>query len=184
MARSFVDYETILKFWFEELTPKQWWVKDPKLDQEIVEKFSDLHAAAVAGELSEWRKTALGRLAEVIVIDQFSRNIFREKPQSFAYDAMALDLAQEAIRTGAHQELIPEKRAFLYLPFMHSESKEIHEIAVKIFSEQGLEQNLDFELKHKAIIDRFGRYPHRNEILGRPSTPEELEFLKQKGSSF
>jgi len=126
----------------------------------------------------------MGRLAEIIVVDQFSRNIYRGTPKAFQWDPMALCLAQEAIRVKADSELSNAKRAFIYLPYMHSESLKIHQQAVELYSAPGLELNLEFEMKHKVIIEKFGRYPHRNDILGRPSTPEEVEFLKQPGSSF
>jgi uncharacterized protein (DUF924 family) len=177
-------YEEVIRFWFDELDASCWWTKSDELDATICGRFGATHTAAVAGELEAWRQSAEGRLAEVIAIDQFSRNIYRDRAESFAWDSMALALAQEAIRAGADQELAVERRAFLYLPFMHSESLAIHERAVELFSQPGLENNLDFEHKHKAIIDRFGRYPHRNEVLGRESTPEEIEFLRQPGSSF
>ena len=177
-------YETVLKFWFEEARPEQWWKKDEAFDRVIAERFSELHASAARCELFEWRKDARGRLAEVIVLDQFSRNMFRGSPLSFAYDTLALALAQEAVAIGADSELSPVERAFLYMPYMHSESIKIHEVAVELFRRNGIQGNLDYELKHKAIIERFGRYPHRNAILGRVSTEEEIEFLKQLGSSF
>jgi uncharacterized protein (DUF924 family) len=132
----------------------------------------------------ERRKDAHGRLAEVIVLDQFSRNMFRNSPLSFAHDALALALAQEAIAVGADKSLNQTERSFLYMPFMHSESLKIHEIATRLFRDNGNQNSLAFELKHKAIIARFGRYPHRNSILGRKSTDEEIEFLKQPGSGF
>jgi len=134
--------------------------------------------------LFDWRSNALGRLAEIIVLDQFSRNIFRDQSSAFAWDAQALVLAQEAVTAGALEQLESSQQAFLIMPYMHSESKMIHEQAIKLFSRPGLEFNLDFEKRHKVIIDRFGRYPHRNEILGRQSTAEEQEFLKQPGSAF
>lgn len=175
---------TIIEFWFEEISPKQWWVKDAALDQEIERRFQSVHEAACRCELFEWRDTPEGRLAEIIVLDQFSRNIYRDTPRAFAQDALALALAQEAIRAGADALLPLAQRAFLYLPYMHSESAVIHQRAVALFSEAGLENNLAFELKHKAIIDRYGRYPHRNAILGRVSTPDELAFLETPDSSF
>ncbi len=175
---------TVIQFWFQQLSPKQWWVKDAGLDKEIEQRFHSVHQAASRGELYTWRDSAAGRLAEIIVLDQFSRNIHRDTPGAFAHDTLALVLAQEAIRSGAHVMLPSAHKAFLYMPFMHSESALIHQRAVELFSESGLEGNLNFELKHKAIIDRYGRYPHRNAILGRVSTPEELEFLKSPGSSF
>lgn len=176
--------EDILSFWFDQLKPEQWWVKDESLDMEIEHKFLDVHKAAIKGELYQWRDTAAGRLAEIIVLDQFSRNIYRDTPLAFAYDRMALTLAQEAVRIGSDKEVPIEQRCFFYMPYMHSESKLIHEVAVELFSQPGAEHNFEFELKHKAIIDRFGRYPHRNKALHRTSTPEEEAFLKEPGSSF
>ncbi|MEX2352574.1 MAG: DUF924 family protein [Gammaproteobacteria bacterium] len=178
------QYNLVLQFWFEELTPKQWFKTDAALDRTITERFSELHRRAARCELYGWRETAAGRLAEIIVLDQFSRNIHRDTAHAFAFDALALALAQEAVSQQADKDLKPVECSFLYMPYMHSEAAIIHEIAVQLYDQEGLEYNLDFELKHKAIIDRFGRYPHRNAILGRESTPEELEFLKQSGSSF
>ncbi len=176
--------ESILAFWFDEISPQQWWVAADDFDRQIAARFGAVHAAAERCELYAWRASANGRLAEIIVLDQFSRNIHRGRPQAFANDALALALAQTAIAAEADQALVAARRAFLYLPYMHSESPAIHAVAVSLFGAPGLEGNLDFELRHKAIIDRFGRYPHRNAILGRSSTPEEIEFLKTPGSSF
>ena len=177
-------HQEILNFWFDELEQKQWWIKDDQLDQLIIARFSALHTQAIHCELFEWRKTAAGRLAEIIILDQFSRNMFRDSPLCFAYDALALALSQEAIAAGADKALSPTQRRFLYMPFMHSESLTIHRIAVDLFQENGIQANLDFEIKHKEIIEQFGRYPHRNKILGRVSTEEELKFLQQPGSRF
>lgn len=176
--------EDVLQFWFGELTPDDWWRRDTALDQRIADRFGRTLAAAAHCELHAWRATARGRLAEVIVLDQFSRNVHRDTAAAFANDALALALAQEAVARGCDLELPAAERAFLYLPWMHSESALIHEEALRLFAAPGLEKNLDFEQRHKAIIDRFGRYPHRNALLGRTSTAEELEFLKQPGSSF
>lgn len=177
-------YQTIIDFWFEEIDPECWWKKDSDFDQKIKDRFSETHQAAIHCELYTWRKKPLGRLAEIIVLDQFSRNMYRDKPLSFAYDSMALVLSQEAIGNGADETLEPNKKSFLYMPFMHSESLKLHEVAVTLFSQAGMESNYKFELKHKAIIDRFGRYPHRNKILARQSSDEEIIFLTQPGSSF
>ena len=174
----------VLGFWFGELTPAQWWRKDAALDALIARRFATTLAAAKAAELADWRDTASGRLAEVIVLDQFSRNVFRDRAESFASDGMALALAQEAVRGGFDAQLAVSERAFFYLPYMHSESAQIHQDALRLFDQPGLESNLDFERRHHAIIARFGRYPHRNAILGRESTAEELAFLQQPGSSF
>ena len=177
-------YREIIDFWFAEIEPKQWWQKDEDFDLMVQARFGKSHDQASAGELFQWRETALGSLAEVIILDQFSRNIYREKPEAFASDPMALALAQVAIAKGLDSELSETHRAFLYMPFMHSESPLIHDEAIKLFESLGDPNKLDFERKHKAIIDRFGRYPHRNKTLGRQSTPEEIRFLKQPNSGF
>jgi uncharacterized protein (DUF924 family) len=177
-------YTDVLDFWFDTLSPADWWKKDTNLDELIKNKFLELHRQASNGELFEWRDTPLGSLAEVIVLDQFSRNIFRDTSRSFSFDGMAIVLAQCAIKNNFDKELEPTQRGFLYMPFMHSESAIIHEQEKQLFSQPQMEANYEFELKHAAIIETFGRYPHRNSILGRESTPEELEFLKQSNSSF
>lgn len=184
MSREIVTYEQIIHFWFEELEPVQWWKRVDALDREIESRFGQTLISASSGELYFWRESAEGRLAEIIVLDQFSRNIHRGTTFAFANDPVALTLAQEAVHIGSDREVEFEKRAFFYMPYMHSESSLIHETALELFGQPGAKYNYEFELKHKAIIDRFGRYPHRNAILGRESTAEEIEFLKQPGSSF
>ena len=177
-------YDEILTFWFVESSPRMWWTADSAFDSAIANRFGAVHSAAVLGELYEWRRAPGGRLAEIIVLDQFSRHLFRGTARAFASDPMALVLAQEAV-AGAHdQGLSNQERAFLYMPFMHSESRLIHVQAERLFASPGLDDNHESELRHKAIIDRFGRYPHRNAVLGRESTPEELVFLQQPGSRF
>jgi len=176
--------ESVLSFWFEELSPKQWWAKSEVFDEVIRTRFGDVHRAAKACELYAWRQHAEGRLAEIIVLDQFSRNIYRDHPDAFACDGLALALAQTAVAVAADRDLSSDRRAFLYMPYMHSESSAIHEIALTLFNNPGMENNFDFELRHKKIIDQFGRYPHRNSVLGRSSTLEEIEFLKTPGSAF
>lgn len=176
--------DEILKFWFEEIEPKAWFAKDLAFDQGIKTRFGELLSQAINGELYHWRTTPQGRLAEIIVLDQFSRNIHRDTPLAFAADPMALALAQEAVAAGVDKQLQPKQVPFLYMPYMHSESRAIHEVALILFNREGAENNLAFEQRHKAIIDRFGRYPHRNAILGRQSTQEELAFLAEPGSSF
>ncbi|OTG64323.1 DUF924 family protein [Acinetobacter silvestris] len=179
-----MNYQEVIDFWFNPNTQPYWFAKSDEFDQQLHNRFSIALEQARQGEFWEWRKTAEGRLAEIIVLDQFSRNLWRNSPASFAQDPIALVLAQESIHLELDQNLPSEQRAFLYMPFMHSESKLMHEHALQLFESLGNPINLDFEKQHKRIIDRFGRYPHRNEILGRQSTLEELEFLKQPNSHF
>ena len=179
-----MNYQDILDFWFSPETQPNWFAKSDQFDQSLKEKFGDILEQASKAELWSWRKNADGRLAEIIVLDQFSRNIFRDTPRAFARDSLALALAQEAISQDLDKQLSPEQRSFLYMPFQHSESKLIHEFALKLFQRLGNPENLEYEIKHKIIIERFGRYPHRNQILGRESTEEELSFLTQPDSSF
>jgi len=174
----------ILRFWFEDTPEASWWKVDPAFDALLRKRFLALLHQAAAGELHAWRDTARGRLAEVIVLDQFPRNIHRGTPLSFAHDPMALALSQEAVRSGALAALTPVQCSFLLMPHMHSESAAIHALADPLYRDHAPPGNHEFELKHKAIVDRFGRYPHRNAILGREPTPEETEFLQQPGSSF
>lgn len=181
MSSTSVD---VLRFWFEQARPAQWWTKDPAFDDLIRSRFGATHEAAVRGELYTWRSGAEGRLAEVIVLDQFSRNLHRNTPRAFAADAMAVALAQEAVAGGHDQALAPERRAFLYMPFMHSESRMIHAYAAPLFEGLGMADTQRSAQQHRAIVERFGRYPHRNAALARESTAEELAFLREPGSSF
>lgn len=174
----------VLAFWFEEIDPRQWWVADPDFDQLIAGRFLDLLQSAMKGELYHWRSEPKGRLAEIIVLDQFSRNVFRNMTTAFSQDPMALALSQEAVASGVLASLQPMECAFLLMPYMHSESPLIHTEAEKLYKAWAPDSNYQFELQHKAIIDRFGRYPHRNEILDRTSTQEELLFLQQPDSHF
>jgi len=177
-------FHAVLQFWFHEVSPAQWWKVDPAFDRLIAERFGPLHEQAIQAELFEWRADPLGRLAEVIVLDQFSRNIYRGQRGAFEADPLALALAQTAVAVGDDLALSERERAFLYMPYMHSESPRIHGVADELFRTRASKDSHQFELRHKDIIDRFGRYPHRNQILGRPSTPEELAFLATPGSSF
>jgi len=178
-----MDAAAVLRFWFDETSPAQWWRRDSAFDQAVAERFGELHRAAAKVELWAWRESASGRLAEIIVLDQFSRNIYRDDARAFACDALALGLAQEAVHSGADLQIAADHRAFVYMPYMHSESPLIHAAAEQLFRERA-PGNIEYELRHKAIIDRFGRYPHRNAVLGRSSNAEEIDFLAQPGSSF
>lgn len=179
-----MNADHILHYWFDELQPRDWWRKDEDIDRSITRRFGATLQAAAAGELFAWRDCPRGRLAEIIVLDQFPRHIHRDTPQAFATDAMALVLAQEALRAGADLTLQGAERAFLYMPYMHSESMTMQDLSVQLFDQAGLEDNLRFALAHRDIIARFGRYPHRNAVLGRESSAAELAFLEQPGSSF
>ena len=176
--------QKVLSFWFTELTPKHHFAKDAALDETISSRFGATLEAAARCEFFAWRATAEGRLAEVLVLDQFSRNVYRDTPRAFAQDALALALAQELVASGQDRSLPLAQRSFAYMPYMHSESALVHAQAVVLVSQPGLEDTLRFELRHKEIIDRFGRYPHRNALLGRASSPEELAFLSEPGSGF
>lgn len=176
--------EAILQFWFDELSVQQHFVKDVALDAIIRARFGNSLEAASRGELFSWRSTPQGRLAEILVLDQFSRNVYRDTPRAFAQDALALVLAQELVASGQDHSLPTPQRKFVYMPYMHSESALVHAQAAQLFAQPGLEDNLRYEMQHAAIIGRFGRYPHRNAILGRTSSVAELAFLREPGSSF
>ena len=174
----------VLDFWFDPRHEAQWWQRSDAFDAEIATRFGAVHEAATRCELWPWRTSAEGRLAEIIVLDQFSRNLHRDSARAFAADPLALALSQAAVALGADRELDVRRRVFMHMPYMHSESRVIHAEALKLFSADHDAANLEYERRHKAIVDRFGRFPHRNAVLGRASTPEEIEFLKTPGSSF
>lgn len=176
--------QKVLDFWFDDENKSFWFAKNDKFDQTLTNKFLATLEQAKHGELADWRVTIQGRLAEIIVLDQFSRNIYRDTPNAFAQDGMALVLSQEIVKQADFERLSQNERNFALMPFMHSESATIHEQALPLFEQYASQNTLDFEIKHKAIIDKFGRYPHRNAILGRESSNEEIEFLKQPNSSF
>lgn len=172
----------VLLFWFDELSPDDWFRKSEKLDRVIAQRFGDVHQ--VLSEEKPAPANASQALAQVIVLDQFSRNMFRDSPHAFAQDGLALELAEDAIAKAWDVELADDQRAFLYMPFMHSEDRKVHERALDLFAQLENSSYLLFEQKHKAIIDRFGRYPHRNEVLARASTEAELAFLQTPDSAF
>lgn len=184
MEQKGIQLQTVLDFWFEELSAEDWFSGSKSVDQLIIDRFFDLHTAVAAGEYWKYRTTGQSFLAEVIVLDQFSRNLFRGLPQAFAYDGQALTLAQQAIAAGFDKDLSEDRRAFLYMPFMHSESQKIHQTALPLFESIDAPEALKQEHIHKAIIDEFGRYPHRNEILGRTTTAAEHEYLENNQEDF
>jgi uncharacterized protein (DUF924 family) len=177
-------FDEVLWFWFLETKPSEWWTVDRDFDALIAKRFGALLGNAERCELCDWRAEPRGRLAEIILLDQFSRNVYRGTPKCFSNDPVALVLAQEAVAGGHDQELATDERAFLYMPYMHSESAIIHVRAERLFASLGPCESYDSELRHKAIIERFGRFPHRNELVGRRSTAEELAFLREPGSRF
>lgn len=179
-----MHYQQVLDFWFSEETKPFWFAKSDEFDAKIRSQFFDVWQQACQSELNHWRDNVHGRLAEIIVLDQFSRNLNRNSPLAFSQDNMAIALAQEAVQQPEFVTMTVRERHFMLMPLMHSESKVIHAQAVPLFEQFGPEESVDFELKHKVIIDRFGRYPHRNEVLGRESSPEEIAFLKEPNSSF
>ena len=178
-------HQEIIEFWFSPEAKERWFDSTAEFDRLLCERYQSIWEQAGQGELDDWMTTAEGCLALVIVLDQFPLNMFRGEARSFSTEARSIEIARHAIEQDFDGELPDEQKSFLYMPFMHSESLLIHEQAVKLFSLPGMAaSNYDFEIKHKKIIERFGRYPHRNTILDRSSTPEELEFLQQPGSSF
>ncbi|RVU34695.1 DUF924 domain-containing protein [Hwanghaeella grinnelliae] len=178
------DCASVLRFWFEESTPQQWFEKNADFDRVIEERFGDLHQEASNGGHDDWAKSANGALALILVLDQFSRNLFRDDPRAFAQDGKALSLAREAISKGQDKEVSEERRVFFYVPFEHSEDLADQEESLPYFESLSNPEYLRYAIAHRDIIARFGRFPHRNDVMGRESTAEEIAFLKTPGSSF
>jgi uncharacterized protein (DUF924 family) len=187
--------EAILEFWFGKpdeadygKSRKVWFTKNPEFDDEVRSRFLNVHNQAAAGELNDWNATPQGCLALIILLDQFPRNMFRGQPQAFATDPQALAYARHAVTQGFDKELPKLQRWFVYLPFEHSENladqRQCVELCEQLGDEPEMREAIDYAYRHLRVIERFGRFPHRNQILGRETTPEEAEFLKQPGSSF
>ncbi|MCZ6814705.1 MAG: DUF924 domain-containing protein [Alphaproteobacteria bacterium] len=187
--------DDILAFWFGKPEdegyggPREaWWQKDPAYDAEIRSRYLDHYRRAIAGELDAMAQTPKGALALILMLDQFPRNMFRGRPETYASDEKARKLAREALDSGFDRCVPPIWRWFFYLPFEHSETLADQDLSVSLFEAlpdiEGTEQTHSSSLRHQEIVARFGRFPHRNEILGRDSTPEEIEFLKEPNSSF
>lgn len=173
--------QDVLQFWFVDHGKEDWFGGKAEFDAALAAQFSELHPPVARGEAWMWRETPEGRLAELIVLDQFSRQLHRGSAEAFAQDKMALVLAQEAIATGADDAVPREQAAFIYMPFMHAESLVIQEEGVKLFTANGDADQLDFMIKHRDTIARFGRFPKRNEALGRQSTAEEIAYMEEAG---
>jgi uncharacterized protein (DUF924 family) len=189
--------QDVLDFWFGApgsagygAARREWFVKDAAFDALIRTRFGGAIDAALAGGLTDWDAAGpSGTLARILVLDQFTRNAHRDTPGAFAGDALALAAAQQLVDTGAEQGLLPVQRAFVYLPFEHAEDLVMQERAVALFAalaeaHPGFDEMLDYAHRHRDVIRRFGRFPHRNAILGRASTPDEVAFLRQPGSRF
>ena len=174
----------VLAFWFDECAPEQWFRKDDTFDALLRDRFGALHAEAAGGGLAAWEESADGRLALLLLLDQMSRNIHRDYPRAFAQDDRARAVARRAIAAGDHVFAPRDRALFLYLPFEHSEEAADQLLSVTLFRALGDADLLDYADRHRVIVDRFGRFPHRNAILGRASTPDELAFLEQPNSSF
>ena len=197
------EAEAVLQFWFgtssddldvSEGQASLWWGKDPATDELIRERFGSLRLAAIAGRLGHWEVTARGRLALIVLVDQFSRNLFRQQPEAFAHDALARQWCVDGLARGDDRSLRPIERVFFYLPLEHSEVLDDQRRSIERYEQLGREvppqlqkpfaDYVDFARRHCEIIERFGRFPHRNAVLGRASTPEEQQFLQGPGSSF
>jgi uncharacterized protein (DUF924 family) len=195
--------DDVLWFWLgdvdgdglaEQALTQRWWRKDPDFDHEVAAKFEPTWQAIMAGDREAWLETPHSTLAYVIVLDQFSRNMFRNTPRAFEGDPTALRVAADGVKRGIDRALHGHERVFFYMPFEHSEDLAVQERGVELFTamrdqsegrvREAVAENVDYAKRHRDVIARWGRFPHRNRILGRPSTPEEIEFLKQPGSSF
>jgi len=186
----------VLAFWFGEPGSvdhgrplEKWFRKDAAFDRQIAERYGALIASALTGELESWAREPASALARIIVLDQFTRNVFRDSPRAFEGDARALAAARELVAGGGDETLLPVQRSFVYLPFEHAEDLDAQDEGVRLYMRltdvaPDMNDALDWARRHQAFIARFGRFPHRNAVLGRPSTPEELAFLQQPGSRF
>ena len=174
----------ILNFWFEDFNSKDWFKKDKHFDNQIKKNFGNQIEDAVLGYNNDWQKSLEGALALIILADQFTRNVFRGTPRSFSGDTLALDTCLHCLNTFDISQLKKEKAHFILIPLMHSENLKIQEMSLPLFQEHTSKKVYQYALKHKNIIARFGRFPHRNAILGRTSTASEIEYLKSPGSSF
>ena len=170
----------VIEYWYSDQVREQWFSSTPELDTDILEKFERTWEKAVDGELDGWQNTALGSLALILIFDQFPLNMFRGKVKSFQTETNAIRVARAAIKSDFVHQLAEEQLSFLFMPFMHSEKMEDQNLAVELFRENKLEGNLAFAKHHRDIVKQFGRFPHRNEILGRKSSIEELEYLEDK----
>jgi len=176
--------EPVLHFWFVTHNEGDWFGAKPEFDAELARAFAPTHAWVAAGNAASWRVSPSGRLAEILVLDQFSRQLYRGRPEAFASDPLARQLARDLVDTGGDVLLEPRQRMFAYLPFMHAEDLRVHEEAAPLFAAFGDASFSDFERRHVETLQRFGRYPYRNQALGRPSTAEEIEYMQAGNGMF
>ena len=176
-------FQDIIDFWFVEHGPKDWFAFNAEFDALIASRFGQIHAQAMVGELFEWRVHPMGRVAEIIILDQFTRQLYRKTPKAFSADATALVLAQEVVLGNYDKDLTLQEKSFAYMPFMHSESIVMHDYALPLF--KGIsEETFQFAEQHRKLIAEYGRYPYRNATLGRSNTTVEALYLSQKNPSF
>jgi uncharacterized protein (DUF924 family) len=177
--------DDVLKFWFEDHGQEDWFGAKPEFDALIATEFAEMHAAVARGEAWRWRATPMGRLAEIIVLDQFSRQLFRGRAEAFANDPMALTLAQEAV-AGGHHNFLPAMphRMFMLLPYQHAESAVVQAESVRLYTAMGVPEMMKYAEGHAECIARFGRFPKRNAALGRSNTPEEADYIATKEGMF
>lgn len=174
----------ILRFWFDELPPEKRFAKDDAVDAACEARFGDVRNAILASGAAGWRDDADSLLAAIIALDQFSRNIHRDSPRAFEADGLARKLAREAIAKGWDTGMDAGRRQFAYMPFQHAEDANVQAESIALFAAIGDREGLEYAKGHQALIDRFGRFPHRNKALGRTSTPEEEDYLKQPGAGY
>lgn len=180
MTEEIISSDELIEFWFSERVASLWFNSTPEFDQELRDRFMATYQAACQHKLDAWQGSAVGALALVIIYDQLPLNMFRGEAQGFATEARAREVASQAITNGYDQDLAEKQRTFLYMPFMHSENLADQDRAVELFEKAGLKNNLRFAHHHRDLIRRFGRFPHRNAILGRESNPEEIEYLNSE----
>lgn len=181
-AVSDKNADAVLSFWFEESKPAQWFRRDSAFDAICAKRFGAPHKAAANGDLDAWSAKPRTALARILILDQFSRNIYRDKAKAFAFDPLALAAARDAVARRFDFLFPPKSQAFFLMPYMHAEDLAVQEECVQIFkTRQRGAANLPYAIQHRDIVKRFGRFPHRNKVLGRASTPEEIQFLKRGG---
>ena len=179
-TQSMDDPQPIIDFWFSEAVRPRWFQSTDEFDQALIQRYEDIWQQAKHGKLDHWMQTAPGCLALVIILDQFPLNMYRGTAKSFSTEARSREIARHALELNFDAQMPVEQKAFLYMPFMHSEDMADQDRCLELFEQPGLESNLRFARHHRGIIEKFGRFPHRNAPLGRESTPAEIEYLNSR----